>query len=57
MGSSMAFPSNPITWVNISPHILLKKNCCDLNLSRKALHIYLPSFLDFPGLDFYFDLF
>ena len=31
---------------NVSPHILCKKNCCDLNLGG-CLHIYLLSFLRF----------
>ena len=44
---------------NVSPHILHKKSCCDLNLKR--IFAYLPSFfsqiLEFillNGFDFYF---
>ena len=48
--------------LNISPHSLLKKNCCDLNLGE-SLCIF--TFFRFPdsglhllnGFDFYFDLF
>ena len=51
---------------NISPHILLRKNCCDLNLSDslpEGLCIF--TFFLFPdselyllnGFDFYVDLF
>ena len=48
--------------LKISPHILLKRNCCDLNLGEN-LCIY--TFFVFPdsglnllnSFDFYFDLF
>ena len=45
-----------------SPHILLKKNCCDLNLGQSLCIVTFFLFSD-PGInvldsfDFYFDLF
>ena len=43
MGTSMASPHN--LGKKISPHILLKKNCCDLNIGE-SLNIF--TFVLFP---------
>ena len=60
MGTNMASPYKKKK--KISPHILLKRNCCDLNLGE-GLCIF--AFFLFPGsglnllngFHFYFDLF
>ena len=48
--------------LNISPHSLLKKNCCDLNLGDRLCIFTFFLFQDsglyvMSGFDFYFDLF
>ena len=47
---------------NASPHILHKKNCCDLNLGNSLCIVNFSLFSDsginlLNGFDFYFDVF